>query len=275
MSALDRFLTERATDGLLPWTAQAEAARLFSLPCGAVEAAILALGLLPARYQRNRRTISTEQQGRLFRARVAVIGCGGLGGHVIEQLARLGIGTIVAMDPDRFEEHNLNRQILCDMDSLGLPKVEQAARRVARINPAVTLVPVAAAFGPGRDGPLDGMDVTVDALDCIATRLELAQSCRRRGIPLVHGAIAGWYGQVLTVYPGDDGLERLYARTGDGRGAERDLGNPSFTPALVASLQVAETCKILLGIGTPLRGRMLSLDLLDMDFELVGLEDGS
>ncbi len=95
-------------------------------------------------------------------------------------------------------------------------------------------------------------------------RLELAECCAALGIALVHGAIAGWYGQVTTQFPGDDTLAKSYTRSG--QGIERELGNPSFTPALVASLEAAEVCKILLGRGTLLRRRTLTIDLLEMDF---------
>jgi len=272
MAGLDQFLRDKAVGDLLPWVAQAAAAETFALSCHDVEAAALALGLLPARYQRNRTTISVEQQRVLFDACVAVIGCGGLGGYVIEQLARLGVGTIIVQDPDRFEEHNLNRQLLSEITALGRPKVELAAERVARINPAVTLVAIHAAYAPEQDAPLAGVQVVVDALDSIAIRLALGDSCERLGLPLVHGAIAGWYGQVITAFPGDRILHRMYPQTGNGKGAEQHLGNPSFTPAVVASLETAEVCKILLGVGQPLRSRMLSVNLLDMDFEQLCLE---
>lgn len=271
MAALDRFLNDNATGDLLPWAMQMAAGERFALSCREVEAAALALGLLPARYQRNRRTISVEQQLVLFRSRVVVVGCGGLGGYVIEQLARLGVGTIVAIDPDIFEEHNLNRQLLADILALGRPKVEIASARIARVNPAVTLVPIQDAYAPEREAPLKGAQVVVDALDSIATRLSLSLSCTRLGIPLVHGAIAGWYGQVTTEFPGDHSLARIYANAGN-KGAEQQLGNPSFTPAVVAGLQTTEVCKILLGAGTTLRGRMLAVNLLDMDFDQVPLE---
>lgn len=70
------------------------------------------------------------------------------------------------------------------------------------------------------------------------------------GIPLVHGAIAGWYGHIATVLPGDATLRDLYACHGGEKGIEQQLGTPSFTPAVVASLQAAEACKLLLGMGT-------------------------
>ena len=268
MASVQDFLRSRADGDLLPWSAQMEAMARFDLPCGVVEELALVLGLLPARYQRNRRTITTSQQLTLCRSRVAVIGCGGLGGYVLEELARLGVGTIVAIDPDIFEEHNLNRQLLATPGSLGLPKVVAAAARIAEINPAVTVIPYRLAYGPANGGELlAGSSVVVDALDSIPTRLALADSCAGLGVPLVHGAIGGWYGQVTTQFPGDDTLQQIYRHWSDGKGVEQQLGNPAFTPAVVASLQVAEVCKLLLGEGEPLRRRKLVINLLDMEFE--------
>lgn len=268
MEALRELLLAEADGDLLPWDVQRAAAERFGLTTAVVEEEALLLGLLPARYRRNRETISVAQQLTLFRSRVAVIGCGGLGGYVIEELARLGVGTLVAVDPDRFEEHNLNRQILSGVAALGRPKVEVAAERVRAINPAVTLRPVAEMLGPGNGaGVLAGAHVVVDAVDSVAGRLGLCALCVVLGVPLVHGAIAGWYGQVATEFPGDGTVAALYGFAGADRGEERRLGNPSFTPAVVASLQAAEVCKLLLGVGEPLRRRAIIVNLLDMSVE--------
>ena len=272
MEELQEYLRTHAEGDLLPWSFQTAASHRFGVTLAEVEEAALALGILPARYQRNRQTISVGEQRVLFRSTVAVVGCGGLGGYVIEELTRLGVGTIIAIDPDVFEEHNLNRQILATPGTLGHPKVEAAAARAADINPAVNLVAVRTAYGPQNGFELlRGSHVVVDALDSIPTRLALVDTCAQLGIPLVHGAIGGWYGQVTTQFPGDDTIQRLYSCWVEGKGVEQQLGNPSFTPALVASFETAEVCKILLGIGEPLRGRKLVINLLDMEVEEVVL----
>lgn len=272
MAELRKFLASQATSGLLPWPAQLAAAERFGTTLARAEETALVAGILPARYQRNRQAIGVAQQLSLFKGRVAVVGCGGLGGYVIEELARLGVGTIVAIDPDLFEEHNLNRQLLSSPARLGQAKVESAAARVAEINPAVTLVPVQAAYTPGdADQLFKDVQVVVDALDSVSTRLALADSCDSLGLPLVHGAIGGWFGQVTTQFPGDHTIRQLYNRWVEGKGLEQQLGNPSFTPAVVASIEVAEVCKILLGTGNTLRTRKLSINLLDMEFEEISL----
>ena len=101
----------------------------------------------------------------------------------------------------------------------------------------------------------------------------MAAVCTSKSIPLVHGAIAGWFGHVATQFPGDPTLKTIYQAWESGNGVEQHLGNPSFTPALVASLEVAEVCKILLGQGTPLRGRQLIIDLFSMEIQAVTLHN--
>jgi molybdopterin-synthase adenylyltransferase len=268
MDELQKYLKSRAEGDLLSWTTQLAAVERFEISVPEAEEAIFASGLLPARYQRNRRMLTTSQQLQLFRSRVAVIGCGGLGGYIIEELARLGVGQIVAVDPDVFEEHNLNRQLLSTPANLGQSKVGAAAARVAAVNPAVTFVQFREAFGPDNGKViLNGCNTAVDALDSITVRLQLADTCDELGIPMVHGAIGGWYGQVATQFPGDESLRKIFQGWVEGKGIERDLGNPSFTPAVVASLQVAETAKILLGSGRMLRSSHLVIDLLEMEIQ--------
>jgi len=272
MEALRIFLEQGAEGDLLPWARQTAAAERFSLSLAAVEAASLEAGLLPARYQRNRRMLSTAQQLQLFRSRVAVVGCGGLGGYILEQLARLGVGNIVAIDPDVFEENNLNRQLLSSPGKLGRIKAEVAVERIAEINPAVTVRPVKEFFAKANGRELLGkVDCVVDAVDNVTARLDLEVVCGELNLPLVHGAIAGWYGHVATAWPGENTLQKIYRHWTGGKGVEQQLGNPSFTPALAASLEVAEVCKVLLGQGALLRNRKLSFNLLDMEVDEIPL----
>lgn len=270
--SVNRFLAEKANGNLLSWIDQREMMSRFEVDCATAEELILQGGYLPARYQRNQQMISTAQQLKLFKSKVAVVGCGGLGGYVLEELARLGVGQIAAIDPDVFEEHNLNRQLLSSINLLGTSKTEAAVQRIRSINPAVRVSPFMVTFS--KDNGLEllkGAELVIDAVDNIPARLDLAEICTKLGIPLVHGAIAGWYGQVVTVYPGEDTLQKLYANWRGGKGIEAGLGNPSFTPAVAASLQVAEACKVLLGQGRQLHQRMLSVNLLDMQFDEIPL----
>jgi len=267
MEGLKEYLLARAENGLIHLSIQTWAVQNFGLTFPAVEEAILELNLLPARYRRNQRSLSCRQQLSLFRGKVAVIGCGGLGGYIIEELTRLGVGHITVVDPDTFEEHNLNRQLFSKVDNLGQPKVAVAAGRIKEINPTVTIVPVQDAFtGRNGKGLIEKVDVVADALDSIPHRLELAEVCEKCDIPLVHGSVGGWYGQVTTQFPGEYTLQKIYSRCSGEGGIEKDLGNLSFVVAMIASIEVAEIVKILLGEGSTLGGRMLSLNLLDTEF---------
>lgn len=268
------FLATQATGDLISFETAELLRQRFNLTCNEVEATILEAGFLPARYQRNRKMISQPRQRQLHHSQVAVIGCGGLGGYVLEELARLGVGHLLAIDPDCFEEHNLNRQLLATSTNRGLAKVEAAVLRIALINPAIRVTPHQASFSSANAAELLGQaDVVVDAVDNVATRLELAAACATLQRPLVHGAIAGWYGQVLTLMPGDRSLQQVYGNWQGGAGIEAEQGNPSFTPAVVASLQAAEVCKLLLGCGQVLQNRLLTVDLQTMEMETVALSD--
>lgn len=270
---LKDFLAGHAQGDLLSWSNELKLMDFFGLSCGETEALIMASGFLPARYQRNRRMISTAQQYQLLKSQVAVVGCGGLGGYVIEELARLGVGRLMVIDPDVFEEHNLNRQLLATIANLGISKAAAAQKRVQEINPAVCVDPRQVAVGPDNGAELlVGMDVVVDAIDNIGGRLELAQLCSQLGLPLVHGSIGGWFGQVGCIKPDQDTMEKLYSNRTASKGIESKFGNPSFTPAVVGSLQSAEVCKILLGQGRLLDQRILSVDLLQMQFDEIPVQ---
>lgn len=267
------FLKARTEhNGLLAWQDQAAAAAGFALELAEVEQIALGQGILPARYQQNRNSISVQDQLRLFRASVAIIGCGGLGCHIIEQLARLGVGRLVVVDPDLFEEHNLNRQLFACLETIGQAKVAAARERVRLVNPAVTVTGLQTAFGRtnGRE-LLQGVQIVADALDNGGIKRELAELCDALRLPLVHGAIAGWYGQVATQFPGERTVQTLYRTVTADTQRATEQGNLSFTAAAIASLQVAEICKIILKPERLLRGSWLCADLLEMEFREISV----
>jgi molybdopterin/thiamine biosynthesis adenylyltransferase len=227
-----------------------------------VELAALEARVLPRRYLRSFGTVGWEGQIRLLRSTVAVVGLGGLGGNVVEGLARMGVGRLIVVDGDVFVDHNLNRQVLSAEAGLSMLKTEVARARVAQINGAVEVVAHPQEIAEGNLSRLLGeAEVVVDALDRLPTRLMLQEAAQEMGIPVVHGAIAGYLGQVMTIFPGDEGLRALY---GGGsmpqQGIEVQLGCPAATPMMIAAWQVQEVIKILLGQGQLLRHRMLFMD---------------
>lgn len=271
MKQLQHYLQQQATGNIVSGKCLDEARTRFSLTHAEVERLALQFSLLPARYQRNQQAISIAQQRNLNASRVSVVGCGGLGGYILEQLARLGVGRIQIIDGDDFEEHNLNRQLYSSEQVLGESKVDVAARRIREINPATLVIPVKARLDSGNASRLlQDADVVADAVDNLDTRHLVAATCRELGLPMVHGAIGGWCGHVTTIYPEDTGLDKIYPQQ-TGRGIEQELGNPAFTPAVIASLQAAEVCKVLLGAQGQLRHRQLVVDLLHMEIHEVAL----
>ncbi|HOJ78041.1 MAG TPA: HesA/MoeB/ThiF family protein [Bacillota bacterium] len=223
------------------------------------------------RYLKNMKMLSEDDILKLKGSKVSVVGCGGLGGYVIEMLARIGVGKITAIDGDVFDETNLNRQLFSHTDNLGKSKAESAKTRINLVNPLVEIEAFQEKITSENGNTLlKNHHVIVDAVDNIATRLLLQQIAAELNIPLVHGAIAGWYGQVTTIFPEDQTLNQLYPKKIN-KGIESELGNPSFTPALVAAIEVAETVKILLQKKDLLRRKVLKIDLLSQEYIIIDL----
>lgn len=208
---------------------------------------------------------------KIMDSKVCVIGCGGLGGYAIEMLARLGVGNITVVDGDIFEESNLNRQILSSQSNLGSSKVLEASKRISSVNSDVKINSICEFLNKENANQIIGeSDLVIDALDSIITRKILVDACKHEKKILIHGAIAGWYGQVSTIYPEDETINKLYPSSHE-KGVEIIVGNPSFTPAIVASIQVSEVVKVITSKKDILRNRVLYVDLLHNDFEIVDI----
>jgi molybdopterin/thiamine biosynthesis adenylyltransferase len=212
----------------------------------------------PARFCRNRGLLSAGEQRRLLRSRVLVVGCGGLGGHVIELLARVGVGELALCDGDVFEESNLNRQRLCREDRLGMNKALAAADEV-RLMASHVLAEACAAHADAAKLPslLRNVQAAVDCLDGIASRKLLESAAHGEGIPFIHGAVAGLEGFALASLPQDGPvMRRLYPNdeASENDNAEKRLGVPTPTPAATAALQATLTVRCLLG-ALPGQGR--------------------
>jgi molybdopterin/thiamine biosynthesis adenylyltransferase len=275
--SLERAIQDLARPRPLPWGGDgpvldapdvAALAEEFGLPGHEVEAVALDRDVTPARYLRNRRSIGRTDQIRLLRARVAQVGLGGLGGSLLEQFLRLGVGTLRAADGDAFEASNLNRQALATLKGLGRDKTDAARLRAAAVNPSISLETRTEYLTPEPlPDFLDGFDVAVDALGGLAMRGSLQQAAAGAGIPLVTGALAGWTGYVAVVLPGQIGPAELM---GLDNGAEEQLGCPAPAVNLVASLMASETVNALTGAPT-LAGKMLVADLRSYTFETFSL----
>ncbi|THB74902.1 MAG: HesA/MoeB/ThiF family protein [Desulfobulbaceae bacterium] len=234
----------------------------------------LSQAIVPLRYIRNQQSISTQQQLELLNSRVTVVGLGGLGGYVIEILARIGVGSLVLVDGDVFDESNLNRQLLSDVSALGRMKAEVAGARIQKINPAVELRVV----GEYLDGDnctelIKGSNCVVDCLDTISGRLVLAEGCGRDNVALVSAAIGGSCGHVMSILPGAKGLSRLYGPEAaqQDQGVEKRLGTLGYAVMAIGAIECSQVISILLGQPDPLSGQLLMADLQYLSFEMINL----
>ena len=227
---------------------------------------------LAERYVRNLNALSEADCTALQSAHVTIVGCGGLGGYVIESLARVGIGTLRVIDGDAFEQSNLNRQLLATQGNLGTAKAEAARERVAAVNSEVKVDARRVLLTEENAAELiAGSDCVVDCLDNLEARFWLAHAASQAGIPIAYGAIAGWFGQACTVFPGDASFVTVYGQI-EGESAHEELGNLPFTASVVAAVQAAEVVKVLTGRGAELRNRLLMVDLLSGTFDEIELQ---
>lgn len=218
-----------------------------------------------SRYMRNIPALTEAECAMLRGKRVLVVGCGGLGGHLIDQLARIGIGAIRAVDGDVFEASNLNRQLLSEVSLLGTGKARAAADRIRRVNPEVKVEAVAV-YLTEENAPslLSECDAVLDGLDNIQSRRILAAACAEAKVPYIYGAVSGWFAQAAISMPGDRLVETLCP---EGT-VSKDNSVLSFTPALCAAMQVSLCVKLLTGRPAA-AGTLYCFDLLNQEFEAI------
>ncbi|MBC7545425.1 MAG: molybdopterin-synthase adenylyltransferase MoeB, partial [Candidatus Sericytochromatia bacterium] len=203
-------------------------------------------------------------QERLTAARVLVVGAGGLGGPVLSYLAAAGIGTLGIVEFDTVSGSNLQRQVLFDDVDIGRPKLWRARARLQAQNPHIRIV--------GHEGPLDpanveaqltGYDIVVDGSDNFVTRYVLNDACRLAGIPLVHGSLHRFDGQLAVFHPDRAGCYRcLFPQPPAGSPDCSEAGVFGALAGTLGTLQATEVLKLVLGIGAPLSGRVLLYDAL-------------
>ncbi len=231
-------------------------------------------GIVPERYARNMKTFSPVDQATLLRAQVSIVGLGGLGGAVTEILARIGIGSLNLIDGDIFEDSNLNRQFLSTHHLQAASKVQAAGKRVRAINSSIS-VQLHNRFLDNENAVslIDNSDVIVDCLDNIKTRFLLESASKKIGSPLVSAAVAGIFGHVTSVFPEDQGLKLIYDQSNIllRKGAETSLGCLPQAVTLLAALEASEVVKILINRGSVLRNKLIVIDLMNNNMEVLDL----
>lgn len=214
--------------------------------------------------------IGYNGQLKLKNAKVCVIGLGGLGSPVATQLTAMGVGHLRLVDRDVVEPSNLQRQHLYSMSYLGYPKVEAAAKKLSQLNPNVEIEPIPLSVNvDNAEEIIKGIDVIVDGLDRISPRYAVNRACVKLKVPYVFGAAVMTYGSASTIIPGETPcLECFYGNLDDEALPTCSVAgvHPSIL-SLMASIEVAEATKILLGERPQLINKLLHCDIEAMTFE--------
>ncbi|MER2534178.1 MAG: molybdopterin-synthase adenylyltransferase MoeB [Rhizobiaceae bacterium] len=219
-------------------------------------------------------------QQKLKRARVLVIGAGGLGAPALQYLAAAGVGTLGIVEDDTVSLSNLQRQVIHDTASVGRSKLDSAREAIARINPHVAVEAHALRLTPDNAaGIIEAYDLVVDGSDNFDTRYAVADACAAVGRPLVHAAVGRFDGSLTVLKPHETGTD------GRRNPSYRDLF-PEPPPAglvpscaqagvlgaltgVMGTLQALEAIKLITGIGEPLVGRLLLYDALGARFDTI------
>ncbi|OLS03738.1 HesA/MoeB/ThiF family protein [Tissierella creatinophila] len=218
------------------------------------------------RYKRNYTSISKEEQKLLSNISVAIVGLGGLGGYVLENLVRLGVRNFNLIDKDVFDTSNLNRQLLATEKTLNNQKAKEAFNRALEIDHEVKAKIFCEKLDEHSIKMLEGVDIVVDCLDSISTRLILESLCDKMSLTLIHGAIRGYYGQVSISRDGDRVIKKIYKKDIK---EDESLGNLPMTCMVTASLQVNLLLKTI--FKESLEHNFILIDVKNMDIEKINI----
>ncbi len=209
-------------------------------------------------------------QAALLDAKVLLLGAGGLGSPAALYLAAAGVGTLGVVDPDVVDASNLQRQVIHRTSGVGSPKVDSAGEAIRALNPDVRVVKYAERLTSANvDRIFDGYDVVVDGCDNFPTRYLVNDACVMKRLPVVHGSVFRFEGQVTTFVPYEGPCYRcLYPEPPPAHLAPscQEAGVLGVLPGVVGLLQATEAVKLILRKGTPLVGRLLQYDSLAMTF---------
>lgn len=222
------------------------------------------------RYEKNTGIISDETYKNLKRMNILIIGAGGLGGYLANSLARIGVKSITIVDYDVFDQSNLNRQLFSTSKNIGESKVEVLKDELLQINPDLKIKTLSCKYDESfNKSHFKNIDFCFDAVDNIEARLTLERDCSYHNIPLIHGAIAGWYGQFGIVMPNTNILHDIYKNQIVGQGIEKILKSPTFIPPIVANMMVVEFIKLISNSEEALINKVFYIDLLTHSYQVM------
>ncbi|MEM3823308.1 MAG: HesA/MoeB/ThiF family protein [Candidatus Bathyarchaeia archaeon] len=218
--------------------------------------------------------LGSEGQEKLAKAKVAVVGLGGLGTVASLYLTLAGVGFLRLIDQDTVEPHNLHRQVLYKPEDLRYPKAEVSAKRLKEINPFVEVEAVPENLNvDNAEKLLMGVNCVLDGLDNIRTRYLVNRTCINLKIPYVFGAAIGIEGNLSVFAPPETPcLECVLPNLEDSNLLTCDVrGVLGATPGIIGTMEAMETIKLLTGVGTPLKGKLMICDFSDMYFAIIDI----
>lgn len=216
--------------------------------------------------------VGTAGQARLAQAHVAIIGAGGLGSPAALYLAAAGVGQLTLIDDDRVDRSNLQRQILHTDAGVGTYKTDSARASLRALNPHIRVhVHTQRLIASNVEQLLAGCQIILDGSDNFPTRYLLSAASLHLRLPMVYGAVERFSGQLSVFDPRQDGAPCYRCLFPQPPAAEdapncSEAGVLGVLPGLIGMLQATETLKLILGLGQPLVGQLLSVDALSMDF---------
>ena len=210
------------------------------------------------------RELGGPGQAALKRARVLVVGAGGLGAPVLLYLAAAGVGRITVADDDRVSLSNLQRQVIFATRDEGLPKAQAARDAMLALNPHIAVTALERRIGADDVDLIAAHDLVIDGTDTFAARQAVNAACTAAGVPLIAGAIAQWEGQLTIWDPARDApcMACLFpdAPAAGLAPSCAEAGVVGPLPGVLGSMMALEAIKLIAGTGTPLRGQMLIFD---------------
>lgn len=224
--------------------------------------------------------VTRSEQQRFKDAKIAVVGCGGIGGSAIEMLARMGVGKLTIIDQDYFDLSNLNRQVMSSINCLRKDKTEVTKEKIRLINPYVEVNAKNVKVDEDNVAELIGdVDIIIDALDNLVTRIIVSRYAKEKNIPFIHGAINGTKGQITVFTPDTDkDYEELFGMPSKGRElseeVKKEVENLTYgvppvigpVPNIIGNLEAFEAFKYITGIGKVIKApKILTYDLLDLN----------
>jgi len=226
---------------------------------------------MKGRFFANQGSFSKQELEKIYSSKIAIIGCGGLGGHIMQELASFGVKNLTIVDNDIFTVSNLNRQLYCTEKTLGKSKVKVCKEAIKKISSKTKVTTYNNKFATKNAIEiLQNNHIVIDGVDNTKTRFAIAKACSILKIPYISCSVAGFFGQITTIYPNDKTLEKLYNKK-NAHGVEKITGNFSFPVATIGSIGVSQVIKTIINRGDILRHYVLIVDLLSNEFNKISL----